>query len=303
MTTNHLLSIRDLDQKTLYALLDSAAEFKRLRGTPEAPKPLTERTVALIFTKSSTRTRVSFEVAITELGGNTMFLDKNALQIGRGESMADTAKVLSRYLHGVVIRCHSHDDLVAYAECSDIPVVNALTDQYHPCQLLADLQTIQEQAGKLAGVKVAFLGDGASNMAYSWCLAAKLAGIELRVGAPAGYQPTPEFLADVPGDGSIVVTDDPAEAARDADFIYTDVWVSMGFEDEAQARLDTLGPYQVNAALLDVAAADVKVMHCLPAYRGKEITADVLDGPRAIVWDEAENRLHAQKAVLAWLVR
>jgi ornithine carbamoyltransferase len=303
MTTNHLLSIRDLDRDTLYALLESAAEFKRLRGTGKAPKPLQDRTVALIFTKSSTRTRVSFEVAITELGGSTMFLDKNALQIGRGESMTDTAKVLSRYLHGVVIRCHSHDDLVAYAECSDIPVVNALTDKYHPCQLLADLQTIQEQCGRLAGVTAAFLGDGASNMAYSWCLAAKLAGMHLRVGAPAGYQPSPEFLADLPGDGTITVTDDPVAAARGADILYTDVWVSMGFEDEATARIEVLTPYQVNAALVAVAAPDVKVMHCLPAYRGKEITGEVLDGPRAIVWDEAENRLHAQKAVLAWLIR
>lgn len=300
--TRHLLKLSDLNTEELMELLDLGARFKQLRGSSEAAKPLAEKSVGMIFTKSSTRTRVSFEVGIHELGGNCIFLDSSALQVGRGESLADTAKVLNRYLHAVVIRCHKHADLEDYAAVSSIPVINALTDQYHPCQLLADLLTIQEEVGRLAGVKVAYLGDGASNMARSWAIAAKLAGIELAIGAPQGYQLDDQLLANLHGPGDVIQTDDPHAAAKGADIVYTDVWVSMGFEEEAQERLQTLQPYQVNTQLMQQAKDTAKVMHCLPAYRNKEITSDVLDGPASIIWDQAENRIHAQKAVLANLL-
>ncbi len=300
--TKHLLTLADIDAATLRKLLDAAHECKRLRGKPGAPKPLAERSVAMIFTKSSTRTRVSFEVGIFELGGNCLFLEPSVIQVGRGESMADTAKVLSRYVHGVVIRCHAHEDLEVFAQHSSIPVINALTDRYHPCQVLADLQTIEEQHGRLQGIKFAYFGDGASNMARSLAIGGKLAGMEVVIAAPDGYQLEPSLLDGLEGDGSVTLTSDPEDAADGADIIYTDVWVSMGFEAEAEDRLTALRPYQVNDALLARAASHVKVMHCLPAYRGKEITSSVLDGPAAIVWDEAENRVHAQKAVLTWLI-
>lgn len=217
--------------------------------------------------------------------------------------MADTARVLSRYVHGVVIRCHEHTSLEEFARNSTVPVINALTDRFHPCQLLADLQTIQEYAGRLEGIRVAYLGDGANNMAYSWIIAAKLAGIRLSIGAPPEFQPDLASVAAVEGSGAVEVFDDPAQAAAGADFIYTDTWVSMGCEGEEAGRLQTLAPYQVNRRLLELAAPAAKVMHCLPAYREKEITGEVMDGPAAIVWDQAENRLHAQKAALAILIK
>jgi ornithine carbamoyltransferase len=301
-TVKHLLSLFDFEREELRDILELAARIKRERGTAGVAKPLAEKSVAMIFSKSSTRTRISFQVGIYELGGHSMFFDKNQLQLGRGESVSDTAQVLSRYAHGLVVRTHAHEELETFASVSAIPVINALTDRFHPCQLVADLQTIQERAGRLDGIKVAFLGDGASNMANSWAIAADLAGIDLIIGAPAGYQPADDILSRLNGPGRVTVTDDPAAAARDADFVYTDVWVSMGFEDEATERIATLQPYQVNDELLSVASDDVLVMHCLPAYRGKEISAEVLDGPRSIVWDEAENRLHAQKAIMWRLI-
>ncbi len=297
----HLLSLLDLNPAELAELLDLADELKSTRLEHGAAKPLAGRSVAMIFSKSSTRTRVSFQVGIYELGGNAMFFDKGTLQLGRGETMADTARVLSRYVHGIVIRYHAHADVVELAELGHVPVINALTDRYHPCQLLADLMTIREAAGRLAGLRVAYLGDGSSNMASSWVMAARLAGLELRIGAPVQYQPEPKIISGAPGNGAVVVSDDPAAAVKDADFIYTDVWVSMGCEAEAEDRLRTLKPYQVNAELMAAAPPGAKVMHCLPAYRGKEITAGILDGPQAIVWDQAENRLHVQKAVMARL--
>ena len=231
-----------------------------------------------------------------------MFLDHDDLQLGRGESMSDTAKVLNRYIHAVAIRTHKHSSLVEFARHSTIPVINALTDQFHPCQLLADLLTILEHRGGLEGTKVTYIGDGANNMANSWVLAAKLAGMELRIGAPPEFQPSDSFLKSAVGNGVIKVTDDPVEAVKGADIIYTDVWVSMGFEKESSARLRKLAPYQVNRELVKHANRDVKVMHCLPAHREQEITAEILDGPHSIIWDQAENRLHAQKAVLANLL-
>ncbi len=302
MKSKHLLSLKDLGAEGLEDVLQLAARFKKDRGTRMASRPLTGKSVALIFSKSSTRTRVSFEVGIYELGGHSMFFDKNDLQLGRGESMSDTAKVLSRYVHAVVIRYHDHEAVVELASHATVPVINALTDKYHPCQLLADLQTIREYHPNLRGVKVAFMGDADNNMAHSWMIAAMLSGIELRLGAPERYQPHPDFLATLSGPGKVTITGDPAAAVKDADYVYTDVWVSMGFEEETQEREKELRPYQVNAELLRRAAPKVKVMHCLPAYRGKEITAEVLDGPQSIIWDQAENRLHAQKAVLARLI-
>ena len=276
--------------------------LKKERSEPVKTQHLAGKTVGLIFSKSSTRTRVSFYAAIYELGGNPMFLDHDDLQLGRGESLSDTAKVLNRYVHGIAIRTHKHGSIVEYAQHSTIPVINALTDKYHPCQLLADLLTILELKGRLDGVKVAYIGDGANNMANSWVIAAKLAGIELRIGAPSQFQPAVSFLNSAKGTGTIHVTDDPVEAVRDADIVYTDVWVSMGFESESTERLKTLAPYQVNQDLIKHAGSDVKVMHCLPAHREQEVSSEVLDGPCSIVWDEAENRLHAQKAVLARLI-
>jgi ornithine carbamoyltransferase len=300
MSQSHLLTLADITPAELNNLLSLAATLKAERGTSSF-KPLADKTIALIFSKASTRTRVSFEVGIQELGGNSIFLSKADLQIGRGEPMSDTAQVLSRYVHGAVIRTHAHGDITEFAESASMPVINALTDQYHPCQLLADLQTIAEYAGRIEGVKVAYLGDGASNMARSWALAAYLSGVDLHIGAPDGYQLDPASLPSVPQKGSLTLTDDVMAAAADADFIYTDVWVSMGFEAESQQRLQDLQPYQVDARVLAAAKPDCKVMHCLPAHRGQEITAEVLDGPQSIIWDEAENRLHAQKAVLAHL--
>ena len=298
----HLLSLADINQQELIDILDLADELKASRKTNIIHDVLKGQSVAMIFSKSSTRTRVSFEVGIHELGGNPMYLDKNSLQLGRGEPIADTAKVLSRYVHAIVMRYHEHEDVVELAENASVPIINALTDKYHPCQVLADLQTIREQIGKLEGIKVAYLGDGASNMAYSWIIGAKLAGIDLHIAAPKEFQPDLSLIPDVEGTGTLTVTDNCQDAVKDADIVYTDVWVSMGFESEAADRLEILKPYQVNQSLMDFAKADAKVMHCLPAYRGKEITADVLDGPQSVIWDEAENRLHVQKAVLAKLI-
>jgi len=299
----HLLSLKDLSNDDLLDILKLAARLKRERGQAGAAKPLAGKSLALIFSKSSTRTRVSFEVGIHELGGFSLFLDKNDLQLGRGESMADTARVLSRYVHGIIVRYHDHDGLVELAAHATVPVINALTDKYHPCQVLADLLTMQEHAGRLEGVKLAYLGDADNNMAHSLILGALKTGIELHIGAPPNYQPCPDFMAKLTGPGKVVIHEDPAAAVAGVDFLYTDVWVSMGFEAESEDRLRLLAPYQVNDALLRHAAPGAKVLHCLPAYRGKEITHEVLEGPASIVWDQAENRLHAQKAVLAMLVR
>ncbi len=302
MKPRHLLSLQDFTEDELEDLLALAAQLKKERSNIDASKLLSGKTVAMIFSKASTRTRVSFQAGIYELGGNSLFLDHNDLQLGRGESMSDTAKVLNRYIHAVVIRTHKHESLVEYAQHSTIPVINALTDKFHPCQLLADLLTIKEHSNRLTGVKVAYLGDGASNMAYSWAVAAKLFSIELRIGAPSKFQLDRSCIESLSGKGEVIITDDPQRAVKDVDYIYTDVWVSMGFESEAEDRMTLLTPYQVNDQIVNSASPEVKIMHCLPAKRGQEITADVLDGPRSIIWDEAENRLHAQKAVLAKLV-
>ena len=298
---NHLISLADFTPESLIELLDLADKLKKERNNLDY-KPLAGKSIGMIFTKSSTRTRVSFEVGIQELGGTALFLSKNDIQIGRSESMSDTASVLSRYLHGIVIRCDEHETFMDYVQHSTVPVVNALTDDFHPCQLLADLQTIREHCGKLKGIKAAYIGDGASNMANSWILAAKLSGIDLTIAAPKAFHPKQEIVDLVEGPGSVTVTDNIEAAITGADVVYTDVWVSMGFEEEAKERLELLKPYQVNDKIMAFAKPSAKVMHCLPAYRGKEITASVIDGPQSIIWDEAENRLHAQKAVLVTLL-
>jgi ornithine carbamoyltransferase len=294
----HLLSIEELTAGEITALIDSAVQLKAERGS-HSGQPLAGQTWAMIFTKSSTRTRVSFEVGIRELGGFPMFLSKNDIQLGRGEPIKDTARVLGRMVHGCIIRTFAQQDVVDFAHYSGIPTINALTDDEHPCQILADLLTVKEVLGGWDGKKIAFIGDGFSNMTISWMWAAKHLGFELAVAAPANYQPTADFLAklDAP---NVTVTTDPGLAAKGAHVINTDVWISMGQEDQ-QDKEEAFGPFQVNASLLEHAAPDHIVLHCLPAYRGKEITEEVLEKHAEVIFQEAENRLHAQKAILVAL--
>ncbi len=291
-----LMSLMDLSKEEFRAVLDLAHEYRKNRALNNSH--LEGKTIGLIFLKNSTRTRVSFETGVHQLGGYPMYMDQNSLQVGRGESFEDTAKVLSRYLDGIVIRGHEHANIKAFADACSVPVINALTDTYHPCQLLADLQLIENLRGNLSGTKVTFYGDTACNMALSWINAAVITGLELTLAGPEKFHPSKKFLKSVGNPKNVKITDDPKAAAEGAEFIYTDVWVSMGFEEEASERLKIFKPYQVNKELLKVANKKVKVMHCLPAYRGKEITAEVLEGPSSVVWDQAENRLHAQKAVM-----
>ncbi len=293
----HLLSLEHLPRPDLDHLLARAADFKRERGHP--PRlPLAGQTWALLFAKSSTRTRVSFEVGIRELGGQVMFLSAADLQLGRGEPIKDTARVLGRMVHGAVIRTFAQTDLEEFAHYGKIPTINALTDEEHPCQILADVFTYQEKRGSLAGRVVAFIGDAACNVANSWAFAAGKLGFELRLAAPRGYQPTAELLARA--GGHVHCTTDPGQAAQGADLLYTDVWVSMGKEAEATQRLADLAAYQLNAPLLARARPDALVMHCLPAYRGKEIDEATFEAHAQTIFDQAENRLHVQKAVLNW---
>ncbi len=294
----HLLSIEELEAAQIVALLDSAVALKAERGRHSA-QPLAGQTWAMIFTKSSTRTRVSFEVGIRELGGYPMFLSKNDIQLGRGEPIKDTARVLGRMVHGCIIRTFAQQDVADFAEYSGIPTINALTDDEHPCQILADLLTVKEVLGGWEGKKIAFIGDGFSNMTISWMWAAKKLGFELVVAAPSAYQPSEEFLAKLAAP-NVSVTADPAEAAEGAHVINTDVWLSMGQEDQKDKE-EAFGPFQVNSGLLARAAEDHIVLHCLPAYRGKEISEEVLEKHAEVIFQEAENRLHAQKAVLVAL--
>ncbi len=290
----HLLSIQELDAATICQLLDSAIELKATRG--HHATPLTGQTWAMLFTKSSTRTRVSFEVGIRELGGFPMFLSKNDIQLGRGEPIRDTARVLGRMVHGAIIRTFDQQDVVEFSQLSGIPTINALTDEEHPCQILADLLTVREKLGTWEGKKMAFIGDGFSNMTISWMWAAKHLGFELHVGCPAAYAPPAEFLEKLQAP-NVYLTTDPASAVRGAHVINTDVWLSMGQEDQKEKE-HAFGPYQVNADLLQHAAAEHIVLHCLPAYRGKEISEQTLEAHAETIFQQAENRLHAQKAIL-----
>lgn len=295
----HLLTVEQLSGREIAEIFKLAREFKKGRGKAKQKQPLKGQTWALIFNKSSTRTRVSFEVGIRELGGSSLYLSTNDIQMGRGETVADTARVLSRYVHGVVIRTYAQSNVEEFAEAGSIPVINALTDDEHPCQILADLFTVVEKAGALAGKKVVFLGDGACNVCNSWLFGAAKTGMEIWVAAPKQFQPSKEWVKRA--GGNIHVTEDVGMAAKNADVLYTDVWVSMGKEAEAADRIKILAPYQVNAAVLKQARPGALVMHCLPAYVGKEITADVFQAHQKTIFDQAENRLHVQKAIITLL--
>jgi ornithine carbamoyltransferase len=294
---NHFLSIESQTADRLTALLESSIQFKKKRG--QGPDfLLAGQTWALMFSKPSTRTRVSFEVGIRELGGSVIFLSQGDIQLGRGEPIIDTARVLGRLVHGAVIRTFAQSDIEQFAEYSRIPTINALTDEEHPCQILADLLTILEKRGSLADLKVCFIGDGNNNVAHSWIWAAERLGFELRIAAPENYRPADSLLRRLTND-KIFVTADPIAGADQADVLYTDVWVSMGFEEETGRRLRELEAFQINDSLVARAAPRAMVLHCLPAYRGKEITADTLEKHAATIFDQAENRLHVQKAILS----
>ena len=301
----HFLRDDDLTPAEQAEILALAAEIK---ADPYARKPLAgPQTVAVMFDKASTRTRVSFAVGIADLGGNPLIIDKATTQGARGESIADTARVLGRMTSAIVWRTYAQAGLDEMAANAGVPVVNALSDDFHPCQILADWQTVIEHKGRLAGLTVAYLGDGANNMGHSYLLGGATAGMHVRVGAPAGYQPDPSIVGDaekIAGEtgGSVAVTDDPAAAMSGADVVITDTWISMGQESEKEARLALFGDFAITSETLALAAPDAIVLHCLPAYRGLEISSEVLDGPQSVVWDEAENRLHAQKALLVWLL-
>jgi ornithine carbamoyltransferase len=279
-----------------------------LKVAPYARKPLEgPQSVAVIFDKSSTRTRVSFSVGIADLGGFPLVLDSGSTQAGRGEPVADTARVLGRMTSAIVWRTYAQSGLEEMAKHAGVPVINALSDDFHPCQVLADWQTVIERKGALAGLNVAYVGDGANNMAHSYLLGGATAGMHIRIGAPEGYQPNPTFVADAERiaagtGGSVMVTDSAQAALSGADVVITDTWVSMGHEEQKAERLAIFGDYAVTDDAMGHAKPDAIVMHCLPAYRGAEIAETVIDGPQSVVWDEAENRLHAQKALLVWLL-
>ncbi len=297
---NHLLSIEELSKEQIERIVDLACVLKKDRTA--SPQVLAGQQWALIFSKSSTRTRVSFEVGIRELGGSVMFLSSADIQLGRGEPIKDTARVMGRMIHGAVIRTFAQQDVVDFAQYSGIPTINALTDDEHPCQVLADLQTIKEHLGGWQGKRVCFLGDGDCNMARSWIWASVHLGFELVIGAPKAFQPQESFMRRVPGN-TVSIVDDTAEAVGACDVVYTDVWVSMGKEAESADRIETLKPWQINSALLKHANPGALVMHCLPAYRGKEITEEVMEAHADLIFDQAENRLHAQKAIIVELTR
>lgn len=295
----HLLSIEAMDTASIKTILENATVIKAQRGDSQH-QPLAGQTWAMIFTKSSTRTRVSFETGIRELGGGVMFLNANDLQLGRGEPIQDTARVLGRMVHGAVIRTFAQSDVENFAEHSGIPTINALTDAEHPCQIITDIFTYQEQRGPIAGKVVTFIGDGACNVPISWIWAAGKLDFELRIAAPKAHQPCPDLIAKA--GGNITVTEDCQAATEGANLLYTDVWVSMGMEEEAAQREKDFAGYQINEALVALANEDALVMHCLPAYRGKEIDAPTLEAHADTIFTQAENRLHAQKAILNWLV-
>lgn len=298
-----LLTCESLTRDDLNKIIELSRKLKAERGTPQAIKPLAGKSIGMIFAKSSTRTRVSFEVGIQELGGYPVVLDQGHTQMGRGESIPDTAHVLERYLQGIVIRTFKQSDVEGLAANSKFPVINALTDEYHPCQALTDIFTMWEHSnGKLEGLKFAYLGDGASNMANSLMLATQLAGINMAIAAPKEFSPMEPILNRTGFPGRSTWTTNVDEALRDADYIYTDVWVSMGFEAEAKRRMEILAPYQLNMTNLKKAKPTAKVLHCLPAHRGEEITDEVMDSPASIVFDQAENRLHVQKAIMTLLM-
>jgi len=299
-----LLRILDLSDREILALIRSGSTWKRRADSRKAPRPLAGKSLAMIFQKASTRTRVSFEVAMTRLGGHALFLSQEGTQIGRGEPIRDTARVLSRYADAIMIRTFAHETAVDLAAAATVPVINGLTDGHHPCQLLADLMTAAERGKDLRKMRVAFIGDG-NNVANSWVEAAHVLGFDLRLACPKGYDPDPAVVEEAgkAGRGCVRIVRDPAEAARGADVLYTDVWTSMGQEAEGRKRLAAFKGYCIDAALLRRAHSGAIVMHCLPAHRGEEITDEVMEGPQSAIFDEAENRLHVQMAVLEKLIK
>jgi ornithine carbamoyltransferase len=296
---NDFLKLADFSTEEILALLKLAAEIKAGKG-PD--KPLAGKTLGMIFQKSSTRTRVSFEVGMLQLGGHPLFLSNNDIQLGRGESIHDTAKVLSRYLDGIMIRAHGHDEVEKLAKYADIPVINGLTDSYHPCQMMADMLTIQEHKGTLKGLKIAYIGDG-NNVAHSILIGSAKVGMNVAIASPISYEPDETVVEQAKGFAQehgcqVLITNDPVAAVKDADIIYTDVWTSMGQESEQDERVQKFVGFQINQELCAHAKDDYIFLHCLPAHRGEEVAANIIDGEHSVIFDEAENRLHAQKAIL-----
>ena len=302
----HFLKLQDFTKEELIQILD-AADFIKMRtklGIRE--EILGGKTLAMIFEKSSTRTRVSFEVGMAQLGGNALHLSARDIQIGRGETVPDTTRTLARYVDGIMIRTYGQEIVEEMARFSTVPVINALTDEHHPCQVMADLQTMREKFHRLEGLKLAYVGD-AANVANSLLEGCSILGIDISLACPKGYQPTDEMIAQAyknaeKSGAKVVITESIEEAVKDADALYTDIWVSMGKEEESKKRFEDLKDYQINKEVLAMAKRDAIVMHCLPAHRGEEITDDVLEGPQSVVFDEAENRLHAQKAIMALIM-
>ncbi len=300
MSVRHFLTLKDCTPEELQHILQRGIELKKeLKTKGHHDDPLKNRSLAMIFEKASTRTRLSFEIAMTQLGGHALFLSPRDTQLGRGEPIEDSAKVISRMADAVMIRTFGHDVVKTFAAHSQVPVINALTDDYHPCQLLADMQTWYEHRGPMAGKTAAWIGDG-NNMCNSYINAAIQYDFKLRIACPEGFEPKAELLEQA-GERVELVRDAKA-AAKDADLVVTDVWASMGQEDEQTARVEKFMPYQVNSEVMAQAKPDALFMHCLPAHRGEEVTAEVIDGPQSVVWDEAENRLHAQKSLLLFLL-
>jgi len=296
----NLISIADLSREDILRLIQSAEAFRARRG--RHGQPLEGKSLAMIFEKPSTRTRVSLEVAAWELGGHPLYLSANELQLGRGETIADTARVLSRYVHGITARVYSHSTVLQLAEHASVPVINALSDWEHPLQILADLQTMSQNFRALDGLRIGWIGDG-NNVCNSLILASAIMGMEITVASPPGYKPKREILEEARSlGGSPRVVEEPEEAAGGADVLVTDTWVSMGDEAEEAERLRVFGRYQINTQLMELAGDGAIALHCLPAHRGQEITDEVMDGPRSRVFDEAENRMHTSKAVMAWLM-
>lgn len=299
MSIRHFLTLLDLSPAELTTLIKRASELKKMQRAGEIYAPFTNKVMSMIFEKSSTRTRVSFEAGMAQFGGHAMFLSPRDTQLGRGEPVSDSARVISSMVDIVMIRTFSHEMVEEFAANSSVPVINALTDDYHPCQLLADMQTFAEHRGDIRGKTVTWIGDG-NNMCSSYINAARQFDFKLNVACPEGFEPNAELVAE--NADRVFVMRDPVEAVKDSSLVVTDVWASMGQEDEQDDRVDAFDGYQVNEALLDKAADDVIFMHCLPAHRGEEISVNLLDDPRSVVFDEAENRLHAQKALIEFLL-